>query len=557
MIVASLFGVPAGLEVHRIAIGEESQIKFEDSWVDISLNEVMLTGGADIFRVFRLNVSGKILTWIGLYRPATEIGPNRGGGFYGAGLWLIDAKVSSKVVHEVIVNLADQIRDLAMQHGKFLKKIADIRSLIVPPPQVALLVSGREKLTGGVKLKDREGELAFIADPKNIIEIIEWAQNSFAAGFYSQVIAAPANQFVAQQSQFLKGFVLFGSVSAAIDTAYQSNVQTIKTTKEQLKSKQEELAGKISELKLKNVELNSIETQLLNAEEGLKSKSQALHTVSVEANRFKESDKQLRNQINTLKLEINQLRLQMQSLAADKPAGFGYSPGSSHNASSGASGLAKMQEPDKPRGVFHFNFFQVAVWLLCIGLIVFAGFKVHRSYGIESALRNKIAHLEKKPTEDMHKKREDEVVSLKKQIEELNKKKTEASAKLESTTPNSEDQDQILYVNFQKNGELKKFTYTIKNLQNGKPNPITPEIRKDFFELIWEACKLDNSQQNENSKIYKIILSEFTKSPAQIKGEILLPKDCSFSNQIFIKYPKKDKASFEISLKSQKEPSKN
>lgn len=553
MIVASLFGVPAGLEVHRIAIGEESQIKFEDSWVDISLNEVLLTGDADIFRVFRLNVSGKILTWIGLYRPATEIGPNRGGGFYGAGLWLIDAKVSSKVVYEVIVNLADQIRDLAMHNGKFIKKIADIRSLIVPPPQVVHLVSGREKLTGGVTLKDREGGLAFIADTKNIIEAIDWAQNSSTAGFYSQVIAASASQFVKQQSQFLKGFELFGSVSAAADAAYQSSVQTIEITKEKLKNKQEELAGKISELKMKDAELNSIEAQLLNAEDGLKSKSRALLTASDEANRLKESDKSLRTQINTLKLEINQLRLQMQSLTADKPAGLGYSPGSSHNPSSGASGLAKMQEPDEPRGFFHSIVFQVAVWLLCIGLIVFAGYTVYQRYeATESALRQKIVDLEKRPTVEVHKNLENKVESLNKQIEELNTKKTEGSAKLESTSANSEDQDHILYVNLQKNGELKKFTYTIKNLPNGKSNPITLEGREGLYKLILEACKLDHSQKNENSKIYKQILSEFTKSPARTKGEIWLPKNCSFSSPI--KYTAKDKSSFEIDLKLPKMP---
>jgi hypothetical protein len=564
MIVASLFGVPAGLEVHRIAIGEESQIKFEDSWVDISLNEVSLTDDADIFRVFRLNVSGKILTWIGLYRPATEIGPNRGGGFYGAGLWLIDATVSSKVVHEVIVNLADQIRDLAMQNGKFLKRISDIRSSIVPPPQVALLVSGREKLTGGVTLKDREGGLAFIADTKNIIEAIDWAQNSSTAGFYSQVIAAPANQFVAQQSQFLKGFVLFGKVSAAIDAAYQSSIQTIKITKEQLKSKQDELAGKVSELKMKDAELNSIETQLLKAEEGLKSQALELSRAKNEVERLKTNEKSFRSENNTLKSENSQLSKQIDAWKLEKlpnhpvrtesSAGIGYQPGSlPQGKASGAGGIAKMSEPDKSNSFFYTFYFKAFVFFLCLCVSALSGYlrsdylknKIYE--GKEKKLQNKITELEINPNLLDYIDLENGNVYLQYQIDDLNNKNKGSSTKPNSSKSQSNDyrlsiEDEQCINSL---GILRKMNFQVKYSTNKKLLVIPTELTENAYKKVSEACIAKKAVNKKCIAVFNHIQSESIKSLSKSSGEIFFPEKCTGVTQIDLS--KNEKIEIEIS----------
>jgi len=93
MIVASLFGTPAGLEVNRIAIGAEASVVINDEWVDSLPDEVRLNGNEGICRVCRRIEGGNVLTWVALYRAASEIGAGRSGGFYGAGLWLIDTTV--------------------------------------------------------------------------------------------------------------------------------------------------------------------------------------------------------------------------------------------------------------------------------------------------------------------------------------------------------------------------------------------------------------------------------------------------------------------------------
>jgi hypothetical protein len=85
MIVASFFGTPAGLEVHRNPIGEATSIKIEDDWIDSLSEDVKLTSDSDVFYIYRRVEAGQLLTWVGVYRFAAEMGAGRPGGFYGAG----------------------------------------------------------------------------------------------------------------------------------------------------------------------------------------------------------------------------------------------------------------------------------------------------------------------------------------------------------------------------------------------------------------------------------------------------------------------------------------
>jgi hypothetical protein len=223
MIVASFFGTPAGLEVHRNPIGEATSIKIEDDWIDSLSEDVKLTSDSDVFYIYRRVEAGQLLTWVGVYRFAAEMGAGRPGGFYGAGLWLINSVISSSAIYEVVINLANQIRDQALKEGKFVKRIADIRGAITPPPQVATLLDGSARVTTG-GLAVGKGDRAFISDQKNIIAIIDWAQKDVSADFFSHVIVAAPGQYVEQKSQFSNKFERFESIQVAKEHAYRRRI---------------------------------------------------------------------------------------------------------------------------------------------------------------------------------------------------------------------------------------------------------------------------------------------------------------------------------------------
>jgi hypothetical protein len=209
--------------VHRNPIGEATSLKIEDAWIDSLSEDVKLTGDSDVFYICRRMEAGHLLTWVGVYRLAAEMGAGRPGGFYGAGLWLINSVISSSAIYDVVINLANQIRDLALKDGKFVKRIADVRGAITPPPRVATLLDGSAQVTTG-GLAVSSGDRVFISDPKNIIAIIDWAQKDVSADFFSHVIVGAPEQYVEQKSQFSKKVERSESISAAKDYAYRRRI---------------------------------------------------------------------------------------------------------------------------------------------------------------------------------------------------------------------------------------------------------------------------------------------------------------------------------------------
>lgn len=232
MITICLFGISAGLEVHPLTIGEASGVQVDDAWLEISPHDVTVKLDADLFKVYRRLVGGKLLTWIGLYRSATEIGSSRPGGYYGAGVWLHDVALPGRSICEVLVNLADQLKALALSNGKFVKRIADVKGSIVPPQQLSGWAALRGALGGGVSVNGMiQG---FITDPKSVVAIIDWAQRSRTAELFSQIVVGAADQYVPQQVQFQKNSEKYESLHAAIDGAYAKRIALVEDVRKKL-----------------------------------------------------------------------------------------------------------------------------------------------------------------------------------------------------------------------------------------------------------------------------------------------------------------------------------
>lgn len=232
MIVLSLFGTTTGLEAQHFMPGKDaSPIKIDNTWVEVSPNQVALRSDADCYLLQRRNQDEKILTWVGLYRSAREIGYDRQGGFYGAGVWLIDITVDARTLLEVLANLANQVRDKALTNGKFIKRIADIRSEISMPPQLGALASTLGNLAGGGC--SASGALAFVVGTDQAPDIIEWAQKSRTAELFSTVFVGSADQYVANKTEFQQIYK-FNGLQEAIDAAYVKRVNDLSNHNQKL-----------------------------------------------------------------------------------------------------------------------------------------------------------------------------------------------------------------------------------------------------------------------------------------------------------------------------------
>ena len=247
MITVCLFGISAGLEVHPFSVGEPSGVKIDDAWLEISPHDVTVKLDVDLFKIYRRIAGGKLLTWIGLYRSATELGSSRPGGYYGAGVWLHDVALPGQSIAAILVNLADQLKVLALSNGKFVKRIADVKASIIPPQQLSSLTAQRGSLGGGVSVNGMiQG---FIADPNSVAAIFDWAQKSRTAELFSQIVVGSTDQYVQQQGQFQKSSEKYDSLHAAIDGAYAKRITIVEDARKKVATDLEAIKKETAQLK--------------------------------------------------------------------------------------------------------------------------------------------------------------------------------------------------------------------------------------------------------------------------------------------------------------------
>lgn len=216
MISLSLFGTTTGLEVLTYPLGNTAPFKFEESWIGVSLSQLTLHPNKEAFVVFRKLAGNQLVTWVGVYRPAREIGYDRPGCFYGAGAWIIDRVADANILANTLREMANQIQARAMNGDRFVKKIADAGAEFSPPSQVSSLLASLAAINSGLK---PEGEMAFIVESANPTDVIEWAQLASSASHFSKVIIGTTDQRPSSgQSSAIKPFM---SLSLAIDHSYR------------------------------------------------------------------------------------------------------------------------------------------------------------------------------------------------------------------------------------------------------------------------------------------------------------------------------------------------
>lgn len=226
MIHLCLFGVSAGLEVRRMALGEGTTPRFEDSWIEISTRDVSFEGEVEVLRVSRRQLADQLLTWVGVYRPAREIHLNRSGGYYGAGIWMVDCALPGRRVREVLLSLADQLRDAALSNGRFIRPIGGLDlsgfKLSLPPES---LLSECTPLHATSGVCPSEPAQAILTDTRSINAILDWAQRSRTAEFFGSVLVAPPDRVLQSDTVVSKRNKTFSSIPAAIEFAYAERVK--------------------------------------------------------------------------------------------------------------------------------------------------------------------------------------------------------------------------------------------------------------------------------------------------------------------------------------------
>lgn len=229
MIHLCLFGVSAGLEVKHLALTEGVAPRYEDSWIEISTRNVNFEGDIEIFSIFRRRVLDQLVTWIGVYRPAREIHLNRPGGYYGAGVWLVDCTLPGRIIKEIALSLADQVRDAAISGGRFVRPLSELNlaALRLPVQPATLLKECVAIQSVGGIFPGGSTQLT-LTDTKSLSSILDWAQLSRTAEFFGSVLIVPAEKLLPVNGQNSNKNKIFNSIPSAIEYSYGERVRMYK-----------------------------------------------------------------------------------------------------------------------------------------------------------------------------------------------------------------------------------------------------------------------------------------------------------------------------------------
>jgi hypothetical protein len=249
MIDICLFGVSAGLEIRHMPLGNNVIPKTEDSWIDISTRDIVFEGDAEITMIARRQTSSHVMTWIGLYRPAREIHLNRSGGYYGAGMWLIDSAIPGQVARQLVVSLADQLRDNALLDGRFIKNVTELNlSNFKLPRHTSDILNECSSVKGLGGIIPGSATQAIITDKANTSPILDWAQRSKTAEFFGSVLIVSPERLSPVDEQTSRRSRTFNSIPAAIDFVYAERVRMLFQSEKRAVDKQAEVKSLAQQL---------------------------------------------------------------------------------------------------------------------------------------------------------------------------------------------------------------------------------------------------------------------------------------------------------------------
>lgn len=280
----TVFGTTTGLELIQFPVVTiPAEIKLENSWIEITTNQLIVKSDEDSFVIFRKSFGQHTATWIGLYRSAREIGYDRPGGFYGAGVWYVNSVADVKILVDILRSLADQVKSVAMNSNRFTKRLYDSRNEFILPASVSNLTTTLNKISGGCR---SEGDSAYIVNNGNSSDLIDWSQRAQSASVFNKIIIG-SDQNLSSGTQ--GSLQVYRSLSLAIEGAYQK----VNFEAKSLQSAIVDSDIKISEL---NNEINYFKNRL----DGFQS---TLNEKEKEINEYRNEIKKLNfnlNAINTI-----------------------------------------------------------------------------------------------------------------------------------------------------------------------------------------------------------------------------------------------------------------
>ncbi len=237
-IIPCIFGTTKGFEIVEMA---PLPFKMKDMLVAITQGEVELSLEDTCIKMLRIKVGSEVYTWIGLYRKAYEMGFSREGGYYGAGVWLSDTTVNARQVLEVLEDLAQQIRRLAMEDRKFQRPLSSIEQQLVPSQALsALLRNNAPYASGGISANAKN--CAFISQPQSTREILDWAQSDALAHNFQSVIIAPASTFPkAGASGSIKQYADVTTLERALERDYTARLSKLDAQNKDLHARNKSL----------------------------------------------------------------------------------------------------------------------------------------------------------------------------------------------------------------------------------------------------------------------------------------------------------------------------
>lgn len=207
MLRIALMGVTLGTELSTF--GKLPVELPDDSSIELSATELKLPHATKVYVVWRRQIDEKILTWIGAYHHALEIGGSRDGGYYGAGVWLLGTTARGAAVSHLLDNLSEQVHVLAMEGGQqFLRKLSDIRLEIAWPEQAVDVVGySMQPIVSGLGLGTGDLPTAYIdlSDPLDASSLdwcLDSVQTSVSFSGFSRMILCTS----AEVSESVKGF---------------------------------------------------------------------------------------------------------------------------------------------------------------------------------------------------------------------------------------------------------------------------------------------------------------------------------------------------------------
>lgn len=241
MINLWLFGTTEGFEFR--SFGGKLPFEVPESWMKLS-SDLDLDSAGEVFFINKRQLHGRLVAWIGVYRSAFEVGYKRRGGFYGAGVWLVDVTVDMNILHKFLRDVADRIREHAIVNGQFVSKLSNIEQLSLNRDEATSLASTMQVCTSG----GLTGELPIklmLRNWKDTPSSLQWLNEDQKAGNFSEAYFVGTNATLSQSKNWVRVDSEF-DLQAHLLQRMQGTILVLKTRIEELSN----------DLNMRNVEFS-------------------------------------------------------------------------------------------------------------------------------------------------------------------------------------------------------------------------------------------------------------------------------------------------------------